>query len=107
MTAQQLARIGDSIAGTCPLHGNEQVTGTWVSNGSGKAFCDGLAIVIVGKSVGLLSCGHHATPATGSGLASTTEGQIHRENDLAYVTEAGPGQNTLITTSGSASGDCL
>jgi hypothetical protein len=107
MTAQRIARIGDSISGTCPLHGNEEVTGTWVSGGSTRVFCDGEPIIIVHLSIGNLTCGHHATPATGSGLAGTTEGAIHREGDLAYVTEAGPGQNTLVTVSGSNTTDSL
>lgn len=106
MTGKQIARIGDTCQGTCYLHDSPTpFTGTFVSGGSAYAFCDGQPVVIVNKSIANLTCGHHGRPTTGSTLAGTSEGGLHRVGDTGIVIEDSSGRSTFTTITGSSTSD--
>jgi hypothetical protein len=108
MAAQAIARIGDECQGTCYLHPEPTAfTGTFATNGSGIAFCDGLGCVIVEQTIANLTCGHHGIPTTGSGLSGTTEGALHRVGDTGRVVEDTSGKSTFVTITGSGTSDSL
>lgn len=94
MAAKALARIGDTVTGTCwaPGHSRRTFTGLW-ETGSSTVKADGVYIVRVGDT-GNTDCGHTFTATTGSSIVKVEGEFVHRVDDLVVVDEGGEGSTT-------------
>lgn len=94
MTAKAVARIGDTVTGTCwaPGHGRRAFTGLW-ETGSGSVKAGGLYVVRIGDT-GTTDCGHTFKATTGSAVFKADGLAVHRVDDLVVVGDGGEGSTT-------------
>jgi len=94
MAQMGIARVGDTVAGTCTAHGSPRAwTGVFTS-GSGGFKVDGQDAVAV-NDTGNTNCGHHFKVTGGSGVLKGAGGKtIARQGDAVIVIEGGTGTIT-------------
>ena len=97
MAQMGLARIGDTLTGTCTAHSSPRVWHGVFSVGTAGFTADGLDVVAVGDT-GNTDCGHHFRVTTGSAVLTGSGKVVTRHGDSVIVIEGGTG----TITSGSA-----
>lgn len=91
-----IARVGDTLTGTCRSHSPHRTWHGVFSVGTGGFTVDGMDAVAVGDE-GNTDCGHHFRVVSGSSVLTGMGKVIARIGDAVIVIEGGDG----VITSGS------
>lgn len=87
---QPVARVGDTVVGTCTAHDSPRQFTATLLVGSGTVKADGRATCRVGDT-GSTDCGHTVQIVAGSGVAKANGLGLARLGDPVIVVEGGDG----------------
>lgn len=93
---QQVARVGDTVVGTCRAHKSPRSYTAILTTGSGTVTADGQAVCRVGD-IGVTDCGHTVQIVSGSSVAKANGIPVARVGDVVIVVEGGDG--TIVSGS--------
>lgn len=87
---QAVARVGDTVVGTCRAHRSPRPYTGILATGSATVTADGSGVVRVGD-VGYTDCGHTLQVVSGSGIITANGIAVSRVGDAVIVVEGGDG----------------
>ena len=91
--AQPVARVGDSVSGTCTAHDDDTPFTGAIVTGSGVTSVEGSPVARV-DDTGTTSCGHNFIITSGSAIFFCDGKAVARVGDTISVIEGGSGTIT-------------